>query len=442
LAKILADDPRMLRRFMAVQQLEGTTLRDQMTLLAERQKSLAENVAKWNGANQTERPELARQLLASQAVEQGEIAELAAKMHENMVTWLPLDASDTDLVKDCRNLSAEIAQLSNEATAKAHPETNATSLEAANNALQKLRQLDGRLLQMEWSEGPGSSRLKLYAASRMTEVDNLITSQSGWIKKVESLRSGDFPQAVEIDQHRLTLDTTTLSEKLDATLVQVRQMSAEIAGKADDLNHTVHKAILPEQSDATEALSRKAVARAVNHQTEAISAFGTGEKQFDELLRLIIAKLDEAPAPTDPGETPGLEDLLAMLKEEQKAAESLGIPCRPINVSIQKDWMKAGSNPGQGRAQARAAQAQARRAAERAQRVGEQVTKKAQKRASDLAAAQTGPKRPSRSWNTIVSQLGEDLRQGRDNIPPEQYRQAIEQYFNTISEKIPALPAK
>ena len=100
--------------------------------------------------------------------------------------------------------------------------------------------------------------------------------------------------------------------------------------------------------------------------------------------------------------------------------------------------MKSGSNPGQARAQARAAQAQARRAADKAQQVGERITRTVQKRASDLAAAQTGPKRPSRSWNTIVSQLGEDLRQGRDNIPPEQYRQAIEQYFNTISEKIPA----
>ena len=61
LAKILADDPQMLRRFMAVQQLDGTNLRDQMTLLAERQKVLTENVAKWNGANEKERPELSMQ---------------------------------------------------------------------------------------------------------------------------------------------------------------------------------------------------------------------------------------------------------------------------------------------------------------------------------------------------------------------------------------------
>ena len=80
---------------------------------------------------------------------------------------------------------------------------------------------------------------------------------------------------------------------------------------------------------------------------------------------------------------------------------------------------------------------------EKTQRASEQAKRLAQKRASELAGPQlatatSGPRRPSRSWNTLVSQLGDELRQGRDNIPPEQYRQAIEQYFNTISERIPA----
>ena len=48
LAKILADDPRLLRRFMALEELDGTTLRDQMTLLADRQRSLAKQSAQWD----------------------------------------------------------------------------------------------------------------------------------------------------------------------------------------------------------------------------------------------------------------------------------------------------------------------------------------------------------------------------------------------------------
>ena len=39
-------------------------------------------------------------------------------------------------------------------------------------------------------------------------------------------------------------------------------------------------------------------------------------------------------------------------------------------------------------------------------------------------------------WNQLVSKLGDDLRQGRDKAPPEQYRRAIEQYFAQISHVV------
>jgi hypothetical protein len=39
-------------------------------------------------------------------------------------------------------------------------------------------------------------------------------------------------------------------------------------------------------------------------------------------------------------------------------------------------------------------------------------------------------------WNKLVSHLGDDLKQGRDKAPPEQYRQAIEQYFAQISRVV------
>ena len=39
-------------------------------------------------------------------------------------------------------------------------------------------------------------------------------------------------------------------------------------------------------------------------------------------------------------------------------------------------------------------------------------------------------------WNRLVSKLGDDLRQGRDKAPPEQYRRAIEQYFSQISRVV------
>ena len=380
LAKILADDPRLLRRFLALEQLEGTTLRDQMTLLAQRQQALAAQVTQWTSAGDKDRQATLTQLIASQSAEQSEVAALAAKLHENMVTWLPLEVSpDQEAVAACRNLAVEAARLATQATSQVSPESRTAGLESARQSLAELRRLQDRLPDMD-SLAESAGKLSLFEANRLNETATLITRQSGWIKKIEALQAGDFPQAAEVDQHRLMLDTQTLSEKLDATAASVASLSAVIESKADELNSTVHVQILGEQSGATEALGRKTVKEAVAHQAEATHSFAKAETQFDDLLHLIIAKLDAAPAPTEVGQNKSLEELLAQLQDEQQAAEKLGIPCRPINVSIQKDWLRASSssNPGQGRGQARAAQAQAQIASQRARQSSETARRLAQ----------------------------------------------------------------
>jgi hypothetical protein len=442
LAKILADDPRMLRRFLALEQLEGTSLRDQMTLLNRRQQAQQQQVAQWAGATEAERAPLVAGYLASQSAEQIEVSALATKMQENMVTWWPTNLPvDLEPITACRNLAADVARLSAEAAGQTNLDAGLVS---GRKAMDQLRALHERLPDLE-NTGDG---LAMFVANRMDETGTLITRQSGWIKKIEALRAGDFPQAAEVDQHQLTVDSTGFSEKLDAASAAYKGMSELIGAQADQLILTVRDGVLPEQSDAGAALAKKSLKTAANHQAEATNAFNNAEAQFDGLLHAIIAKLDAAPPPSDPGQAKTLEDLLAMLENEKRAAEGLGIPCRPINVAVMKDWLKSGSNPGQGqgRAQALAAQQQARTASDRMQRTGNRARTEARVRsakASETAATgpEAGPKHPASSWNTVVSQLGDEIRQGRDSVPPEQYRQAIEQYFNTISETLPVTPA-
>jgi len=89
-----------------------------MTLLAQRQKSLAEGVGKWTVAEEKERARLLDQFLTTQARARRS-RRFGAKMHENMVAWLPLDVSaDTELVADCRNLAADTLRLATEASLK------------------------------------------------------------------------------------------------------------------------------------------------------------------------------------------------------------------------------------------------------------------------------------------------------------------------------------
>jgi hypothetical protein len=235
------------------------------------------------------------------------------------------------------------------------------------------------------------------------------------------------------------------------------------------LLHTVQRQVLPEEIRSVDALARNSLKDAVSRQQGATNAFAQAETQFDELLRMIVSKLDSAPPPDDPGENQTLDDMLAMLQSEQKAAEELGIPNRPLNIEVMTDWLQQNSRNSQNsqsassrqpggqrqspgnRAQARAAQQQARENSNRAGRASDQARRNAQMRAGQLVQGgadvpegntnEGTPKSPSNAWNTLASKLGDELRQGRDNVPPEQYRQAIEQYFNSISETMPSTPS-
>jgi hypothetical protein len=454
LAKILANDPRMLRRFMALQEVDATTLCDQMTLLARRQQTLAQQTAQWTAAGETERAAIASQTLLAQIAEQIEISAQAAKTQENMVTWLPEGVDqDKEPIATALALAAEGGRLASLAASQAFPSTLTNSLDDARKALDQFRLLHEYLPGM--ADDADAQKLSVFAANRLNEAGDLVTKQSGWIKKMEALLGGDFAQSAEVDQHRLALDTATLSDKLDAAIPAVANISPEIQAKSEQLLHTVQKQVLPEETRAVDALARKTLKDAASRQEGATNAFAQAETQFDDLLKLIVAKLDSAPPPSDAGSNPTLEEMLAMLKEEKKAAEELGIPSRPLNVQVMTDWLHqssqqaGGQAQGQGRAaQNRAAQQRARDASARAARASEQAARNARNRAAALARQgvlpgngnEGGPKAPANSWNTLASKLGDELRQSRDNVPPEEYRAAIEQYFDSISETVPAAP--
>ncbi|MCC7373875.1 MAG: hypothetical protein IT581_04400 [Verrucomicrobiales bacterium] len=437
LAKLLAEDPRLLRRYLAMQQLHATTYRDQLTLLAERQKVVAAQIDGWNQTpNQpAERAAFIESLRPALAARQRDIVEQATKLRENLEIWLPLDVKpDAELPR------AAMAHAEHFIESAAKP-SNGSSESPAAIALAELRKLRDALPTFSQISTTNSDKMAAFIGNRLPEIEALITAQSGTVKIEESLQAGNFPKAAEVLQHQLTVDTVTLGEKLEATQDQVASMSSEIAEKAATLVSIVNDRIIAPQQLAVNRLAETKTREASTNLVTVIPAFADAERTFDELIRLMIEKMDQAPPPDAPGQNKELEDLLAMLQDEMKAAESLGIPCRPINVSIMRDWMKPGSspNPGMARAQAKQAQAQAQKAKAQSDRMQRQARDSAKKALADArgqsdAARSTGEvKSRGPAWNKLASTLDKDLLQGRDNTPPEQYRDAIESYFRTLS---------
>jgi hypothetical protein len=443
LAKVLGEDPRMLRRYLAMQNLQATSYRDQMTLLAERQKEVTSQVSEWNASPEKERAALSKKLEQTFAPRQRQVVEEAVKMHENMETWLPLDIKpDHDKVQELLQRAGKVVQFASESTGEKRQHASA-------NVLEELYLLRTSLPGVAQIESKDQAKLTAYVANRLEEVESLITTQSGQMRTMESLAKGDFAKAAEIVQQRIAVETTTLGEKIDTTKKQVSPMSAEIATKAEALDKVVQGDILPPQKASIEHLAGTNIKAAGEKLDAIVPAFALAENTFDELMRLIIAKLDEAPAGGSPGSAPDMESILAMLQNEMKAKDSLGIPCRPTNVMMMTDWMKPGEGKGQGQgremaqAQAKAAQAQAKKDQSESEKLGKEArdrAKKAMAEADKLASATAvvppppnDTKRRSDAWNKLASRLEKDLLQGRDNTPPEQYRAAIESYFQAIS---------
>jgi hypothetical protein len=441
LAKLLAEDPRMLRRYLAMQSLQGTSYRDQMTLIAERQKQVQEQVAKWNATPEAEQPALLSSFRESYAPERQQVAQDAAKLRENMETWLPLDLTvETPEVQAALTRAEKVVLLTAQSI-----QPGATN--AAVQALAELHALRDSIPRLSTISSTNEAKLAAYIANRLADVESLITAHSGQMKVAEAFDGGDFPKVAEVVEHRIAQDTATLGEKLDATEKQVASLSQEIAEKAAALNKIVEVDIIPPQGKSVVHLADREVKPAGEILNAIVPAFALAEQTFDELMRLIIAKLDEAPAPSAVGEAQGTDSLLSMLEDEMKAAEGLGIPCRPINVSVMRDWMKPGNgnNPGSGsgmgRAQAQAARGQAQQGKAQTERMEKQARESSRRAMAEARQASTpaaigsdnAPER-GEAWNKLASRLQKDLLQGRDNTPPEQYRAAIENYFKVIAD--------
>ena len=441
LAKVLAEDPELLRRFMAMGRLDARTLRDQATLLAGRQGGLHEEVCEWMDAPPDTLPAVQAKRATEQILEQLELAEAAAKLHDNMVTWLPrgTDASQGALA-ECRQLSADIALAAREVRAETSAGRVDRGVELAETLVGRLGELDGWLSEAA-SPDQESPKLDAYLANRMMETNELMDRQAGWAKKVTAIRAGRYGPAGRVDQYRLMADTLVLGGKLEGAEAALSAISDEIAEKARELVTIIDVDISDRQAAAVGAFQRDDLAAARSAEGEAVELFAKAEEVFDELLFLVEEAAPEDP-PDAPSPVPTLEQLLAMLENELKACEKLGAACTRLNIMTNFDWIMAaagsgsGSGSGQGsgtsmaQAQAQAASAYAKMAAEDARR----PKRNGARPGPESGVDEGGNERDRQDWNVLVSKLQKELMQERGTVPPEQYRRAIDAYFRAISE--------
>ena len=220
--------------------------------------------------------------------------------------------------------------------------------------------IDQTLIQLN-QLGQSDGRFADNVLRRMTELERLRGSLARLNQKIRFLGSGQFTASLGVDQwqvaeetHRLTEKLADLQSELAGTIRQSGgTLPASIAAKCQQLLEKLDRDIEPMQLGAIRSLQDAKIERSMSRTGTAADEMLAACELLDDILADVIKLLDEMPA--DPlastEDDPTLDEILAILEQERDRSEQLGIPSRPINLRIVRDW--ANGSKGQG-GQARA----------------------------------------------------------------------------------------
>jgi hypothetical protein len=491
LARILADDPRLLRRLMDSIRNRSENLRSELATLSAEQKEFNREVRAWSETAEADRPRIKQLLLMRQLRKSNGIATAAGELQDRYQAWLPLDRKSQDgslatataaiqeLATAANGLSAHSGQYILEATrpkvaavpeapggaevsgdakpqaevAPAIGNSNAPTVEELVAEGQKVYETAVRAetVLRQLSVSQGDLEIAAFAANRLADARKIIAGSSAWVRQVRAHMADKYSRAAEVEQYRLAMKTEELAGKLgtlEQSLAGAMQrqdgsLPEAIAEKSREFIATLDKEASPNQLAAVYALHVDDMPRATERQLLAGGALEKAERLYDEMMKLAIAEMDKLPV-QDPIaqllEDPTLDELLARLEQEQAMQQLLGIPPRPSNLRTVDDWLSQSGQLATAMRSRQWMQQQMNRENERMRRQLDQAYRRAIARALSEKAPKTKialPKRAKLSdWNRLLSELKDDVGQGRDKAPPEQYRRAIEQYFAQISKEV------
>ncbi len=235
LARILAEDPRLLRRFMDSLRYRSNNLREELAGIVAEQADLNREVRAWALVDDADRPKIAKILLLKQVQDASKIATAAGELQSRYQTWLPLDreSKDEDLAaatKTIQEMATAASELnataqkfvadSQRATVKnAAPEAAESTAEAgpapaesdsqqaldamltdAESLYQRLNNLELTLRQLAAREEGAESAL--FAANRLVDTRRLVADTSAWVRQIRAIRRAttrELPKSTSID---------------------------------------------------------------------------------------------------------------------------------------------------------------------------------------------------------------------------------------------------
>ena len=456
LARILADDPQLLRRYMNSMNERTWSIRDQLTLIANDQKELSRRISIWS--NSVAEPlELATHKIDMTGIHLSEIEGLASRLSDvrnEFVSWLPLeddvekgefadvvssfqtaDSAMTEIMADVDSILSG-GGVKADATRQIEPLlSKATKVEKLlANTVQSLKRLN-----RESNEPDVVNNV----ARRVPDLEIVQRDMRRWTGKLELFNEGLVHEVYSVDQEsrrdqllQYSVKLASLKSQLSAALrSEDGGIPTDVAKQTQSLQRLLDADIPAAQLLAAQTLTDADQKSAVVEQASIVKDFEIAEVTFDEILQAIADEIDKLP-PEDPIASmlrdPTLDEILAQLESEQDFLESLGLSGRPNNLRVMGDMSSRRRGMGGGGMGMQQRMQQGARQVRR-------LSNKAYRNALKNARVKNSGKKPKLAeendkWNKLVGKLGEDMLQGDNKIPPERYRPAIEHYSEQLSK--------
>ena len=433
LGRILSDDPRLLGKYMDLIKRRQTSLRQQLTELHERQEDISYELSGWLRVDDAQRPDVWIQVAEMRLLAARPLVKDASQLEARSISQLPLNlepsAGTSGQVVERAKAVALNARASSVVArtlisqALDDDEAKVELLALADELAYGLSELDAALAQLA-IENEGNEETSDFVAKRQAESRTVAEQAIAWAEVASHVRHERYEGLVAVDQQRLAIDTDRL-----------RIAMADIEGDLDGLFRPddvppevinivrelliVMEMITFNQVAATYELNGEQLNKAEAQQTMANEGLERAEELFDKMRRTVVDILDEREV-DDPNIAdlvdPSLDEFLERLEREPNLGQLLGIPDRPSNLRVMRDWMlwqaQGGGMEGAG---------------------GQQVAANAMLRAKMLAQRRMRDEERRRRATSDAPLTEEEMRQFSQ---AEQTEEELERMLRAIQEKM------
>jgi hypothetical protein len=353
-----------MARYLDLIKRRRSSLRDQLTELAQRQDEIAVELAGWRNVDETQREDLWRLLAEMRLQATTGLAKDAAELAERIEKQAPLVLEPSHgtaavVIGNAREISRLARSISFDAARRieAGGEGESQLTPAAAQLVSEFSRLEAALDLLNF-ENEAEEEVTTYVAARLLENRTVADQAVAWAAVAGALEEKRYAGLAEVDQQKISIATELLRVEmlgiqgdLEAQFQQQTEsgVPAEILDLVHELHHTMESVVF-NQAAATYAMTQDQLDAAELQQAKAVEGFARAEELFDRIRRAVVEALDELDV-QDPNiadlEDPTLDEFLAQLEREPNIEAQLGIPNRPRNLRVIADaltWQQDGDN--------------------------------------------------------------------------------------------------